>query len=89
MAAIQKEVLDRAASAVKPGGVLVYATCSVFAAEDEEVVRDFLGDHPEFQPEGFPDPLSGEETAGAVLFNGAPQGADCMFAARFRRAGAQ
>lgn len=47
----QLRLLDAASSAVRPGGVLVYATCSVLPAENEDVVRTFLGRHPEFTGE--------------------------------------
>ncbi len=42
LAAVQVRLLDVAAAAVRPGGVLVYATCSWFAAENEDVVAGFL-----------------------------------------------
>ena len=45
----QGEILRRAASLVRPGGKLVYATCSVLPGEDEVQVREFLSDHPEFR----------------------------------------
>ena len=46
--AAQQSILAAAAALVKPGGVLVYATCSVLAAENEAVVADFLATHPSF-----------------------------------------
>ena len=46
---IQSGVLDRAAATVKPGGHLVYATCSLLPAENEEQITAFLDRHPEFQ----------------------------------------
>ena len=33
-----------------PGGVLVYSTCTLNRKENEEVIRRFLGEHPEFEP---------------------------------------
>jgi 16S rRNA (cytosine967-C5)-methyltransferase len=45
----QRAILDRAASLVRPGGKLIYATCSVLPGEDEEQVRDFLDQHAEFE----------------------------------------
>jgi 16S rRNA (cytosine967-C5)-methyltransferase len=50
-AATQLRLLCAAAGAVRPGGVLVYSTCSVLPAENEDVVRAFLGRHPEFTEE--------------------------------------
>ena len=44
----QREILERAAPLVRPGGKLIYATCSVLPAEDDEQVRDFLGRHAGF-----------------------------------------
>jgi 16S rRNA (cytosine967-C5)-methyltransferase len=44
----QRSILDAAASLVKPGGRLVYGTCSLLAEENEEIVRDFLARHPDF-----------------------------------------
>jgi 16S rRNA (cytosine967-C5)-methyltransferase len=45
----QAAILDAAAGLVRPGGGrLVYATCSVLPAEDEEQVRAFLGRHRDF-----------------------------------------
>jgi 16S rRNA (cytosine967-C5)-methyltransferase len=44
----QKALLDRFASMVKPGGRLIYGTCSVLPEEDEAVVEDFLSRHPDF-----------------------------------------
>lgn len=44
----QKSILDSAARLVKPGGRLVYATCSLLRDENEDVVRDFLATHADF-----------------------------------------
>lgn len=48
MQAKQIEILQAAASLVRPGGRLVYATCSLFAEENENVVRAFMQAHPDF-----------------------------------------
>ena len=47
----QGEILDCAAKMVKPGGRLVYSTCTFAPQEDEEAVEAFLENHPEFVPE--------------------------------------
>jgi 16S rRNA (cytosine967-C5)-methyltransferase len=46
---VQTDVLRAASRLVKPGGRLVYATCSLLALENQEVVEHFLGEHPEFR----------------------------------------
>jgi 16S rRNA (cytosine967-C5)-methyltransferase len=50
MAARQRQILKHYAPLLKPGGRLVYATCSLLAEENEEVVQSFLAQHPEFRP---------------------------------------
>lgn len=84
-AARQLEILSRFSSAVRPGGVLVYATCSLFQAENEGVVRAFLETHPEFSPESGSHPLTGEITDGMYHFDGFDDDCDFLFAARMRR----
>ncbi len=50
LAAKQQAILTAAAGLVKPGGRLVYATCSVLPEENEEIVAAFLSAHPDFAP---------------------------------------
>ncbi len=50
-AARQAEILDNAAVLLKPGGRLVYSTCTFAPEEDEQAVAAFLERHPEFVPE--------------------------------------
>lgn len=65
---IQADILDRVAQTVKPGGRLVYATCSLFRDENEDQVVRFLDGHSEFRvapiaeiwPVGSPCPVSGD-----------------------------
>jgi len=45
----QDAVLDLATAFVKPGGRIVYVTCSVLPAEDEDRIAAFLGRHPQFE----------------------------------------
>ena len=58
LATLQGELLDAAATWLKPEGVLVYATCSIHEPENESVVRAFLDRHPDWTtvapPEGNP-----------------------------------
>ncbi len=82
----QRTMLEAVAALVRPGGRLVYATCSVEPEENEDVVRPFLGRHLDFAPE---DPPRWAELHrdGAFLRTepGATTG-DAFFAASLRRA---
>jgi 16S rRNA (cytosine967-C5)-methyltransferase len=44
----QKRLLERFSQLVKPGGRLIYGTCSVLREENEAVVEDFLARHPDY-----------------------------------------
>jgi len=45
---IQRAILESAAEALKPGGTLVYSTCTIDPRENQELVADFVADHPQF-----------------------------------------
>jgi len=49
LAALQQAILSSAARLLKPGGRLVYATCSVLPEENEDTVRAFLAAHHDFE----------------------------------------
>ena len=51
----QRDILASAAAFVKPGGRMVYATCSFLMEEDEDRVAEFLETHPEFTEEDAAD----------------------------------
>ena len=84
--AIQRDILEGLAPCVRPGGVLVYSTCTVLARENEDVVRDFLRTHPDFAPEAFSLPLPAADTAGG-MFTFWPQEheTDGFFVCKLRR----
>lgn len=46
---LQENLMENAARLVKPGGILVYSTCTTEPEENESLVKAFLGRHPEFQ----------------------------------------
>ncbi len=85
---LQGEILASAAAAVKPGGVLVYSTCTVEKSENQEVVEAFLAAHPEFTLEktGSFLPMAGAHAADAMV-QLYPQrdGTDGFFIARMKR----
>lgn len=87
---LQLTILSHGAELVKPGGLLLYATCTLNPAENGEVARAFLDSHPEFEPAPFQ--LPGverliEEPAHTLTMLPAGGGSDGFFAARFRRKG--
>ncbi len=85
LAALQTTVLKHASGGVKPGGVLVYATCSMFTKENLPVVQNFLAASPDFELENFVNPLNGVNAPGWVLADMLENNSDSMFAARLRR----
>ena len=48
LVAQQRDILTAAATLVKPGGRLIYATCSLLCSENEDIVDGFLLQHPDF-----------------------------------------
>lgn len=64
----QREILSEYARRLRPGGVLVYATCSLMPEENEGVVTAFLDAHPEFAG----DPLAPVFAVGGVALPGLP-----------------
>jgi 16S rRNA (cytosine967-C5)-methyltransferase len=87
LSTLQRAILRAAADIVKPGGLLVYSTCSLEPEENDEQIDRFLAEHPGWRVEPPPE---GAVTA-AVLDAGRlrvlPQrhGTDGAFAARLRR----
>jgi len=81
----QGELLARFAPRVRPGGRLIYATCSLARAEDEAVAEAFLARHPEFSPASWSLTLGGEARGAGLLFWPAAHDGDGFFAAAFRR----
>lgn len=63
----QKEILENASKYVKPGGTLVYSTCTVNPDENELQVKDFLKNHEEFTLESMNQLMPGEETDGFFI----------------------
>ena len=56
---LQASILASAARLVKPGGRLIYATCSMLPIENEKQIETFLAAHPDFRPLNYTDVLEG------------------------------
>jgi len=64
---------------------LVYATCSLFDAENSAVVRNFLSGHPEYKLDPFPHPLNGKIVPGMVRIDSIDGDCDALFVAKMRK----
>jgi 16S rRNA (cytosine967-C5)-methyltransferase len=82
--AIQRDILRNNARYVKPGGVLMYSTCTVLRRENQDVVQAFLGEHPEFSLEGFTLPGIGKCDGMLTLWPHI-HGTDGFFMAKLRK----
>ncbi|MGB9804099.1 16S rRNA (cytosine(967)-C(5))-methyltransferase RsmB [Desulfofundulus sp.] len=91
MACLQKEILEGAARCLKPGGVMVYSTCTVTREENLGQVEDFLSRHPEFHLEDLTGILPAGLDKQGTLARGYIQllphrhGMDGFFIARLRK----
>jgi len=69
---VQEKLLDTVSQYVKPGGTLVYSTCSILKEENERQAERFLQRHPEFSlkklPERIPEQFRQHEKLGLQLF---------------------
>jgi 16S rRNA (cytosine967-C5)-methyltransferase len=87
MGALQRAIIRSAASIVRPGGLLVYSTCSLEPEENDAQVESFLADHPDFSLEPPPEGAVPAAALDAGRLRVLPQrhGTDGAFAARLRR----
>ena len=86
---LQRTILDNAAEYVKPGGVLVFSTCTIAKEENEENMLWFMNNHP-FKLESIdsylPEELHSETTAlGYLQLLPGVHKTDGFFIAKFRR----
>lgn len=81
--AVQYSILCGAAKCVKEGGVLMYSTCTLNPRENEDIVRRFLAEHPEFEPVPFE--LLGMGGEGYATLMPHKTGTDGFFISKFRK----
>ncbi|HEY9165022.1 MAG TPA: 16S rRNA (cytosine(967)-C(5))-methyltransferase RsmB [Candidatus Kryptonia bacterium] len=48
---VQQQILENASTLLKPNGILVYSTCTIDSEENQDVVTEFLGNHPDYHVE--------------------------------------
>ena len=83
----QAEILDQAARMLRPGGRLVYSTCTFNDIENEGSVSGFLARHPDFVPEDFELPGAGKSNGGMLRLYPHRLRGDGHFVARLRHMG--
>ncbi len=86
ISALQLDILHDICGAVRPGGVLVYSTCSIDPEENDAVIEKFLALHEEFYLEDAAEFLPLTKKAGKTLhFYPQADGTDGFFIARMKR----
>lgn len=89
LAALQREILNHAATLVRPGGRIVYSTCTLEIEENQQQIKNFLVTHPEFEAVSYQEylpkkfPVFEEEPAQpGVTFLPQENGGDGFFICR-------
>jgi 16S rRNA (cytosine967-C5)-methyltransferase len=84
---IQTEILRSAADIVRPGGTLLYSTCTVVPEENQQITDAFLSEHPDFTRESFtlPQPV-GAVPEGEITLWPQRHGTDGFYLCRMKRA---
>ena len=83
---LQLAILENQSTYVKPGGVLLYSTCTLVKAENEGVVTSFLNTHPDFHLEALPLPGNFPgNTSGMLTLVPGEYDTDGFFICRLRR----
>lgn len=82
---VQKHIMQTASRYVKPGGTLIYSTCTLNTEENEKVVEAFLAENRSFAPVVVPIGINGVEESCMRTFLPSLTGGDGFFAATLRR----
>jgi 16S rRNA (cytosine967-C5)-methyltransferase len=88
LASLQGAILEAGAAAVRPGGVLVYSTCTISPLENERLIAAFLERHGEFSVDDLPSDLpvwDHPSVPGFIQTLPHRDGTDGFFIARLRR----
>lgn len=86
---MQRRIIKTCADYVKPGGILVYSTCTFFREENEMVIRDFLSSRKDFRvismEDGLPDALQGLEGKCGLRLLPQRDGTDAFYICKMER----
>lgn len=89
---LQRKMVIAAGKSVKPGGILVYSTCTILPEENTEIVKEFLNINPEFEMDDLssvmPEPLKSKITEkGMLQLYSNRDGVDGFFISKLRKRG--
>jgi 16S rRNA (cytosine967-C5)-methyltransferase len=82
---VQGAILDRVAPLVRPGGVLLYAVCTLSREEGPEVVAAFRARHPDFVPAEAGETVPARLRAAELVLRPDRDGTDGFMVYRLRR----
>ena len=83
--AVQRRILNTQAEYLKPGGVLVYSTCTLLPRENEAITEQFLREHPNFALSAFELPGYGTVESGMKTFLPCSDDTDGFFVCRLQK----
>lgn len=82
---IQFEILSTSSKYLKPGGILVYSTCTVSKAENDQVVEKFIAENPDFKPCPLGPSFGDDSDFTRVTITPSKYNSDGFFIAKFMR----
>lgn len=82
---VQYDILDTASKYVKRNGILVYSTCTLSRAENDEIVDIFLSEHPEYIPYRFGKCFGVDKNKARMTITPGNFNSDGFFIAKFKR----
>lgn len=82
---IQHEIVSTSSKYLKPGGILVYSTCTVSRAENDDVVDRFLAENPDFKPCPLGETFGNDSDSSRVTITPSRFNSDGFFIAKFIR----
>lgn len=82
---IQLRILDSVCQTLKIGGIITYSTCTIIAKENQEVIQEFLANHPNFEQVPLEHPLPDIVVDGCLLITPELYETDGFFISKIRR----
>jgi 16S rRNA (cytosine967-C5)-methyltransferase len=83
---VQLSIIKNLSKYVKPGGILLYSTCTLRKPENEDIIEAFLSENSEFRAEGFvlPEPVGSIKTGMLTIWPHI-HGTDGFFICKMRK----